>query len=73
MNRIGQQMVEIDANIRKLAKRRRGKVEFRAEEVACTLMGQDHSHAARHFFADSAQDEANDFDRLTGIQTLLTR
>ena len=69
MNRIGQHVVEIDANIRKLAKDRRGKVEFRTEEIACTLMGQDHSHAARRFFADSAQDEANNFDRLTEIRS----
>ena len=70
MNRIGQHVVQIDANIRKLAKDRRGKVEFRTEEIARTFMGQDHSHAARRFFADSAKDEADNFDRLTGFQSL---
>ena len=36
-------------------------------------MGQDHSHAARHFFADSTEDEADELDRLTGIQVLGSR
>ena len=73
MNRIGQHVVEIDANIRKLAEHRRGKVELRTKEVACTLMGQYHSRTARRFFANSTQDETYNFDRLTGIRTLLTR
>ena len=33
MNRIGQHVVEIDANIRKLAKDRRGKAKFWTEEI----------------------------------------
>src|SRR6516164_8461910 len=71
MNRIGgQRVVEIDADIRKLAK---GKAELRSDEIAGALMGQNHSHAARHFFADSTEDEANDLDRLTGIQALGSR
>ena len=53
-----QHVVEIDADIRKLAKDRRGKAELRFEEIAGALMGQDHSHATRHFFADSTEDEA---------------
>ena len=74
MNRIGgQRVVEIDADIRKLAKDRRGKAELRSEEIAGALMGQDHSHAARHLFADSTEDEADDLDRLTGIQALGSR
>jgi len=74
MNRIGgQHVVEIDANIRKLAKDRLGKAELRSEEIAGALMGQDHSYAARHFFADSIKDEADDLDRLTGIKTLGSR
>ena len=74
MNRIvGQHVVEIDADIGKLAKDRRGKAELRSEEITGALMGQDHSHAARHFFADSTKDEANDLDRLTGIQALASR
>jgi hypothetical protein len=57
MNRIGgQHVVEIDAGIRKLAKDRRGKAELRSEETAGALMGQDHSHAARYFIADSTED-----------------
>src|SRR5262249_35597465 len=69
MNRIGgQHVVEIDASIRNLAKDRRGKAELRSEEIASALMGQDHSHAARRFLADSTEDEADDLDRLTGIQ-----
>ena len=40
---------------------------FRFEEIAGALMGQDHSHATRHFFADPTEDEADDLDRLTGI------
>ena len=56
MNRIGgQRVVEIDADIYKLAKDRRGKAELRFEEIAGALMGQDHSHAARHFFANSTE------------------
>ena len=47
--------------------------ELRSEEIAGALMGQDHSHAARHFFADSTEDEADDLDRLTGIQALRSR
>src|SRR5258707_15044575 len=74
MNRIGgQHVVEIDADIRKLAKDRRGKAELRLEEIAGALMGQDHSHAARCFLADSAEDEEDDFDRLTGITALRSR
>ena len=74
MGRVGgQQVVEIDAKIRKLAKDRRGKAELRAEEIAGALMGQDHSGAAWYFFADSAEDEADDLDRLTGIQALGSR
>jgi hypothetical protein len=59
----GKRVVEIDTDIRKLAKDRRGKAELRLEEIAGALMGQDHSHAARCFFTDSAEDEADDFDR----------
>jgi hypothetical protein len=71
MNRIGaQHVVEIDADIRKFAKDRRGKAEPRSEEIAGALMGQDHSRAAWYFFADSTEDEADDLDRLTGIQAL---
>ena len=33
MNRIGHHVVEIDANIRKLAKDRRGKAEFRPRKL----------------------------------------
>jgi len=66
MNRIGHHVVEIDANMRKLAKNRRGKAEFRAKEIACALMGQDHRHTLRRFFPDSAQDETDNFDRLLG-------
>ena len=74
MNRIGgQHVVEIDADIRKLAKDRRGKAELRSEEIAGALMGQDHSRAAWYFFADSTEDEADDLDRLTGIQALGSR
>src|SRR3954466_4745153 len=73
MNRIGHHVVEIDANMRKLAKDRRGKVEFRAKEIACALMGQDHPHALRCFFPDSAQDETDNFDRLFRIQALGNR
>jgi hypothetical protein len=74
MNRIGgQHVVEIDADIGKLAKDRRGKAELRSKEVAGALMGQYHSHAARHFFAEATEDEANDLDRLTGIQGLGSR
>jgi hypothetical protein len=50
-----------------LAKDRRGKVELWSEEAEGALMGQDHSHAARHFIADSTKDEADDIDRLTRI------
>jgi len=68
MNRIGGQgVVEIDADVRKFAEDRRGKAELRSEEIAGALMGQDHSHAARHFFANSTENEADDLDRLTGI------
>ena len=63
MTRIGQHLVEIDADIGKLAKDRRGKAELRTEEIAGALMGQNHLHAARHFFADSTEDKANDLDR----------
>src|SRR6516225_242785 len=74
MSRVGgQYVVEIDADIRKLAKDRRGKAELWSEEIAGALMGQNHSHAARHFFVDSTKDEANDLDRLTGIQALESR
>ena len=63
MKRIGgERVVEIDADICKLAKDRRGKAESRSEEIVGALMGQDHSHAARHFFADLTEDEADDFD-----------
>src|SRR4029077_19570360 len=66
MNRIGaQHVVEIDADIRKFAKDRRGKAEPRSEEIAGALMGQDHSRAEWRFFADSTEDEADDLDRLT--------
>ena len=70
MNRIGQHVVEIDANIRKLAKDRRGKAKFWSEEIARALMGQGHPNAARHLLPDSAKDEADNFDRLTGFQSL---
>ena len=73
MNRIGHHVVEIDANMRKLAKDRRGKAEFRGKEIACALMGQDHPHALRRFFPDSAQDETDNFDRLSRIQALGSR
>ena len=74
MNRISaQHVIEIDADIRKFAKDRRGKAEPRSEEIAGALMGQDHSHAAWYFFADSTEDEADDLDRLTGIQALRSR
>ena len=69
----GQHVVEIDADIRKLAKDRRGKAELRPKEIAGALMGQDHSYASRCFFADSAEDEADYLDRLTGIQALRSR
>src|SRR2546427_11770525 len=60
MNRVsGQRVVEIDADVRKFAEDRRGKAELRSEEIAGALMGQDHSHAARHFFANSIEDEAD--------------
>ena len=39
----GQYVVEIDADIRKLAKDRRGEAELRSQEIAGALMGQDHS------------------------------
>ena len=58
----GQYVVEINANIRKLAKDRRGKTELRFEEIAAALMGQDYSDAARRFFADSTKNEADDVD-----------
>ena len=45
MSRIGGHVVEIDADIRKLAKDRLGKAELRSEEIAGTLMGQDYFHA----------------------------
>ena len=73
MNRIGHHVVQIDANMRKLAKDRRGKAEFRAKEIACALMGQDHPHALRRFFPDSAQDQADNFDRMFRIQALGSR
>jgi hypothetical protein len=74
MNRTGgQHVVEIDADIRKLAKDHRGKAELRSEEIAGALMGQDNSHAARYFIPDSTEDEADDLDRLTGIQALGSR
>ena len=63
MNRIGGHVVEIDADIRKLAKDRRGKAELRSEEIAGALMGQDYFHAPRHFFTDSTENEADDLDR----------
>src|SRR5439155_17914842 len=59
MNRIGgQRVVEIDADVCEFAEDRRGKAELRSEEIAGALMGQDHSHATRHFFANSIEDEA---------------
>jgi hypothetical protein len=42
INRIGHHVVEIDANMRKLAKDRGGKAEFRAKEIACALMDGSH-------------------------------
>lgn len=53
MNRLGQHIVEVDANIRKLAKDRRGKAELWFEEITCALMGQDNPHPVRHLFPDS--------------------
>ena len=73
MTRIGHHVVKIDANMRKLAKHRRGKAEFRAKEIACALMGQDHTHTLRRFFLDSAQDETDNFDRLARIQAFGSR
>ena len=73
MTRIGHHVVEIDANMRKLAKDRGGKAEFRAKEIACALMGQDHPHALRRFFPDSAQDETDTFDRLARFQVIRSR
>src|SRR5690242_15837978 len=53
MNRVGgQRVVEIDAGVRKFAEDRGGQAELRSEEIATALMSQDHSHAARHFFAN---------------------
>ena len=37
---------------------------------AGALMGQNHSHAAQHFIADSTADEVDYLHRLTGIQAL---
>jgi hypothetical protein len=69
MDRIGgHYFVEIDADIRKLAENRRGKTEPRHEEIARALMSQDYSCAARYFFADLGEEEADDCDRSTRIQ-----
>lgn len=63
MTRIaGQHVVEIYADIRKLAKDRRGKAELRSEEISSALMGQNYPYAGRHFCVDSTKDEANDLD-----------
>jgi hypothetical protein len=74
MDRIGGHcFVEIDADIRKLAENRGGKTEPRHEEISRALMSQDYSCAARYFFADLAQEEADDCDRSTRIQTFRSR
>lgn len=73
MSRISHHVVEIDASMRKLAKDRRGKAEFRTKEIACALVGEDHLHTLRHFFPDSAQYEIDNFDRLSWIEALGNR
>src|SRR5262249_13398279 len=72
MSQIGaEHVVEVDADIRKLAKDRRGKIELWFEKIAGALMGQDHSHAVWHFFSYLTEDEADDLDRLSGIIRVL--
>jgi len=61
MSRIGHDIVEIDANIRELAKDCRGKTELWVEEVSCALMGQDHPYIARRLFADYLFPEEPDW------------
>jgi hypothetical protein len=41
----GERVVEIDAEICKLAKNGRGKAESRSEEIVGALVRQDHSYA----------------------------
>ena len=52
----GERVVEIDADICKLAKDGRGKTESRSEEIVGALVRQDHSYAARHFLVDLTED-----------------
>ena len=69
MNRIGGQRVvrsmQTSANLQNIVEEGRASVE----EIAGALMGQDHFHAARRFFANSTEDEADDLDRLTGVSS----
>jgi hypothetical protein len=58
----GERVVEIDAEICKLAKNGRGKAESRSEEIVGALVRQDHSYAARNFFVDLTEDQADDFN-----------
>ena len=73
MSRIGHCAVEIDANMRELAKDRRRKTELRAKKASRALMGQDNPYTDWRLFADTVQNEAYNFDRLGRIQAFRSR
>jgi hypothetical protein len=58
----GERVVEIDAEICKLAKNGRGKAESRSEEIVGALVRQDHSYGAWNFFVDLTEDQTDDFN-----------
>ena len=63
-----QHVVEVDADVCKLAEVAGGKTQRRAEEFTRALMCQHQLHAARRLFAYATQRKAYDLDRHAGLE-----